>query len=536
MNRAVWDRDPYFRGHRNSAVPARLCEKTHVRPLPNSETLFLPALTGSPSVPGATSRRSEGKVAGHAVQMTRGERSRTAEESCLTERAIAGDGAAFATLYGRYERRVYNLCLRILGSADDAADATQEAFLSIFGRLPKLAGRDLQFGSYVFTSARNASYDIINRRRAARPTDEIPDSASPVGPGAGGDGESDPGAPERDPERNVLLAAQQEEIRAANDSLPERQREVLALFELEGMSYDEIAAVMEMNRNSVAQLISRARINLRDALRSTALASVAGSTPDCERALPLIALGDDGQPTTRANARWLRAHLATCDTCSLSREAMAEAGVSYRAWAPVAAVPWLFRDTVAKAAELTGSDWSEISESGRPEEEPATAPRAKPRTNATGVRRLLTGRGAGWRRRDPWLAGGLAAILLVALFTEATHDFAPSANEATIGPEAGQTIPVGDPSPAARKRSQPPRAGTAAQRRQSPGGGAQAGGATANPSSAAGASAKKPSKASSGGDASSVTPPPAAVPPPVTDPPPPPRRCFNAAGRPIPCP
>ena len=218
------------------------------------------------------------------------------DELALAQRAAAGDGDAFAELYTRYERRAYNLCLRIVGSEDEAADATQEAFVSVLKRLPQLEGRELAFGSYLFTSARNACYDLIGRRKRTEPSDEIPEAATPVGAGVGGGGIGfDPGDPEDDPERNVLLSARQEEVRAANATLPERQREALALRELEGLSYDEIAEIMGMNRNSVAQLISRARINLRDALRGTALASIAASTPDCERALPLLAARDDGQ-------------------------------------------------------------------------------------------------------------------------------------------------------------------------------------------------------------------------------------------------
>src|SRR5262249_40413863 len=149
------------------------------------------------------------------------------------------------------------------------------------------------FGSYLFTATRNACYDLIRKQQRSRPTDEIPEGAVPVG--GGGGGAADPGDPGDDPDRNVVVQAQQDEIRAANARLPERQREVLALYELEDMSYDEIAEIMEMNRNSVAQLISRARIKLRDELRGTALASIAISSPECERALPLIALADDGQ-------------------------------------------------------------------------------------------------------------------------------------------------------------------------------------------------------------------------------------------------
>ena len=85
-----------------------------------------------------------------------------------------------------------------------------------------------------------------------------------------------------------------------------------------------------MNRNSVAQLISRARINLRDALRGTALASVASSSADCERSLALMAARQDGQASE--DDGWLDEHMSSCETCPLAREAMEEAGISYRAW------------------------------------------------------------------------------------------------------------------------------------------------------------------------------------------------------------
>src|ERR687896_2240033 len=101
------------------------------------------------------------------------------DDSALARRAAAGDGDAFAELYERHEGRAFNLCYRILGSRDDAADATQEAFLGVLRRLPKLAGRDLAFGSYVLTSARNASYDLIERGKRAQSTEEIPETAGP---------------------------------------------------------------------------------------------------------------------------------------------------------------------------------------------------------------------------------------------------------------------------------------------------------------------------------------------------------------------
>jgi RNA polymerase sigma factor (sigma-70 family) len=269
-------------------------------------------------------------------------------DEALARRAAAGDGDAFATLYDRYERRAYNLCYRITGSAEDAADATQETFMAVLERLPRLEGRELNFGSYLLTAARNASYDVIARRKRVRPAGDIADSAVPVG--AGGDD------PER-PERHALRAAHQEQIRAANESLPPRQREVLALRELEELSYDDVAQVMGMNRNAVAQLISRARINLRDNLRQTALGSVAPASPLCERALPLLALRQDDALEEEPSA-WLAEHLAGCGTCRVRMEAMEEAGVAYRLWLPLVPALWLRGEATAHAAERVGAGWN----------------------------------------------------------------------------------------------------------------------------------------------------------------------------------
>ena len=427
----------------------------------------------------------------------------SADEARLAQRAVAGDGDAFATLYTRYEKRAYNLCLRILGSEDDAADATQEAFVNVLKRLPMLEGRELAFGSYLFTSARHACYDLIERRKRAEPSDEIADGAVPVGGGVGGGGIGfDPGDPHEDPERNVLLAARQDEIRDANAQLPARQREVLVLRELEDLSYDEIAELMEMNRNSVAQLISRARIGLRDALRGTALASVAASSADCERSLALLAALQDGQPA--GDDGWLDEHMRACDTCPLARDAMEEAGISYRAWLPVAAGPLLFRETVANAAEAVGADWSHVIARHEARMGAPQGLRARLRAAAgggaaggsqSGSARAALGR---HRRRDLALVAALALVLLLVGFAaglgdgskvedpvpvadegvpaETSEELAPEPNkekpneekpakEKSDGPQgvpaapADEPQPAGDPDPAADNTPSTPAAG-----------------------------------------------------------------------------
>jgi RNA polymerase sigma factor (sigma-70 family) len=299
------------------------------------------------------------------------------EEARLARGAAAGDGRAFAVLYERYERRAYNLAYRITSSEPDAADATQEAFLRMM-RLPKPQDGEPAFGSCLFTATCHACHDLMEKRQPAQPSEAKPDT-------------------------------QQEGVLEANTRLPERQREALALRELEELSHDEIAATMEMPSHSVAELISRARINLSDDLHGTALAAVAAPSPECERALPLIAAREDWQlEAGSGDDAWLDAHLSGCERCRLGVEAMREAGASYRAWAPIAVLPWLLEETMAKAAALAGVDWSE-------EIAGATAFRADSQSTAgmpPGYPTAPGGEGRSTRWRRATVAAGLATLLL----------------------------------------------------------------------------------------------------------------------------
>ena len=353
-----------------------------------------------------------------ALVMDRQDRA-AAPDTQLARAAITGDGEAFAALYDRHERRAFNLCYRITGSREDAADATQDAFVKVLVRLPAMSDRELDFGAYLLTAARHASYDAMTRARRAEPRDEISDSATPVG-AAGAP------PPEDDPERRALLEAQQEEIRAANEQLPVRQREALALYEVNGLSYDEIAEELGMNRNSVAQLISRARIRLRDALKRTALASILPGSPDCERALPLIAMRDDDQlDVAGADADWLRRHMAGCETCRLGSEAMAEAGTSYRAWGLVPALEVLRRETIAKAAEQLGHDWSAVADRAGEAKGAAAGGGAAAGSAAGGgasAGAAIGGRTLTRIGRDALIAGLAGVVLLGGVLASRTHD------------------------------------------------------------------------------------------------------------------
>ena len=284
----------------------------------------------------------------------------------------------------RYEQRAFNFAYRIVGSETAAVDAVQAAFLNVTRRPLGVDDREPAFRTHLFTATRNACYDLMHGRQDRRPSETILEEGNGV--------------------------------REAGMRLPEHQREALALRGLEELSYDEIATIMEIHRNSVAQLISRARINLHDELRGNVLASVAAPSPECERALPLIAARDDGQlEAASGDATWLDAHLTGCNRCQLGVEVMQEAAASYRTWAPIAA-PRLLEETTVLAAELAPGT------SGR------AAPSAGPGRRRTPRRRLA-------------LAAGPVALLLLAGVAAAVFagDDPPAtpADDAAVAPGPG---------------------------------------------------------------------------------------------------
>ena len=328
----------------------------------------------------------------------------TAEEAGLTHAAAAGDRSAFAALYERYGPLAFNLAYRITGSKATAATAVRDAFLEAMRRLSHPPDHELPFGSDLLIATRHACVELTGGR---------PGRSSP-GPAI---------AAAVDPE---ALAGPEDEVRAASLRLPERQREVLALRELGDLSYEEIALIVETSRSSVAQLISRARINLSDELHGTVLAAIAAPSTECERALPLIASREDGQLEAGSrDAAWLDSHLSSCERCRLGVEAMQEASASYGSWPPIAATPGLLEETMAKAAELTGAGSGR--EMATTQAIPTVAQPPSPPPNR------VEDRGDHGRRRVMLAAGLALLLLLIGVVTVLGGDDPPAT---PVGPAA----------------------------------------------------------------------------------------------------
>ena len=176
-------------------------------------------------------------------------------EQELVRAAAGGDTEAFARLVRTYENKIYSLAFRMCGSADDAGDIAQEAFLAAWRGLPAFRG-EAGFATWLYRLASNAAIDYLRRQRKQRGELSLDDEELGLDAVDAGPGPQD--------------AAEGEEVRSAVaaglGALSEGHRQVLVLRELQGLSYEEIAAVLAVDLGTVKSRISRARSALRKIL------------------------------------------------------------------------------------------------------------------------------------------------------------------------------------------------------------------------------------------------------------------------------
>jgi RNA polymerase sigma-70 factor (ECF subfamily) len=168
----------------------------------------------------------------------------------LVRKARRGDERAFGQLVERYQRPAYAVALSVTGRHEDAEDAAQEAFLVALDRLEECRSPE-RFGGWLMTIVRNRSKNLV-RREALRETDEVP-----------------PGARSRipTPDRVAETAELRAQLRGALMELPELQRQIVLLHDLEGWKHREIADRLDLPCGTVRSHLHFARKSLRSALR-----------------------------------------------------------------------------------------------------------------------------------------------------------------------------------------------------------------------------------------------------------------------------
>ena len=176
-------------------------------------------------------------------------------DAYLVRKAQAGDSQAFGVLVGRYMRAAYAVSLSVTGRHVDAEDAAQEAFMVALARLDDCRTPD-RFAGWLMTIVRNRARNLV-RREVLRVTDVVPETAAARG---------------RTPEKEAEHTELRERLETALRRLPEIQREIVLLHDLEGWRHREIAEHLGIPSGTVRSHLHFARKSLR---RDSDLAQVA---------------------------------------------------------------------------------------------------------------------------------------------------------------------------------------------------------------------------------------------------------------------
>ncbi|MFN3491874.1 MAG: RNA polymerase sigma factor [Anaerolineales bacterium] len=184
------------------------------------------------------------------------------DETALIHFAQSGDLDAFNTLILHYQDSVFNTALRILGDEDQAQDAAQEAFISAFQSIKSFRGGS--FKAWIIRTVTNACYDEL-RRQKRRPT-------TPLEPETTDGEEID--SPKWLADKNMTpdQKAEADELEHAIqhclDALPNEFRTAVVLADIQGMDYSEVAASIRVPLGTIKSRLARARLRLRECLRS----------------------------------------------------------------------------------------------------------------------------------------------------------------------------------------------------------------------------------------------------------------------------
>jgi RNA polymerase sigma-70 factor (ECF subfamily) len=181
-----------------------------------------------------------------------------AGEAEAIQKAQAGDAASFEMLYALHKRRVYSLCLRMLGNVAEAEDLTQEAFLQLYRKIGTFRG-DSAFSTWLHRLAVNVV--LMHLRKKGLPQVSLEETLEP----------SQEDGPRKDiGARDLTLSGSVDRVtlERAIENLPPGYRLVFVLHDVEGYEHNEIAGMLECSIGNSKSQLHKARMKLRDLLKS----------------------------------------------------------------------------------------------------------------------------------------------------------------------------------------------------------------------------------------------------------------------------
>lgn len=179
----------------------------------------------------------------------------------LVERVQSGDREAFGLLVGKYQRKLLRLVMRLVRDPAEAEDVTQEAFIKAYRALPNFRG-DSAFYTWLYRIGVNTAKNwlVANGRRMPVMSEIVDDETEGIE-------ESVLLRDDETPDRVLMSRQIGETVNAAMEALPEDLRTAIGLREIEGLSYEEIAQIMDCPIGTVRSRIFRAREAIAARLR-----------------------------------------------------------------------------------------------------------------------------------------------------------------------------------------------------------------------------------------------------------------------------
>jgi RNA polymerase sigma-70 factor (ECF subfamily) len=194
--------------------------------------------------------------------VTRTRRTETSEmnEAEAIRLAQQGDAGAFERIYRLHSRRVYALCLRMVGNTAEAEDLTQDAFLQLFRKIGTFRGESA-FSTWLHRLAVNVV--LMKLRKKTLPETSLEESTDPDDEASGPRREL--GAPD------LLLTGSIDRVHLerAIEQLPPGYRRVFVLHDVQGFEHNEIAGLMECSIGNSKSQLHKARMRLRELLQET---------------------------------------------------------------------------------------------------------------------------------------------------------------------------------------------------------------------------------------------------------------------------
>lgn len=181
----------------------------------------------------------------------------------LVERARGGDHGAFRVLYDKYHKRAFSVAYGVLKNRHDALDVVQEGFVKVHRHLGNFEGTS-SFYTWLYRIVMNLAIDSLRRRKTSRPVEY--DDAIRRDSDSGADDAIVARMLDANPRKAAIRRELVAKIDAALAELPDYHREVMVLREIDGMSYEEMAEVLNVPKGTIMSRLFHARKKMQAAL------------------------------------------------------------------------------------------------------------------------------------------------------------------------------------------------------------------------------------------------------------------------------